>query len=65
MVLENIGTLNGIGSEGFAQNTFLPPFPCNPSATFVPAPLVSVDGSVVLPYGMFVPQKGPLGYKGL
>jgi hypothetical protein len=69
LLLENIGTLNGFGSEGFAQNTFAPPQPCNPGANFVPAPLLSLDGSVVLSYDMRVPQKGAqsvtLGYKGL
>jgi hypothetical protein len=71
LLLQNLGTLDPtqIGSEGFAQDTFLPPPACNPGANFVPAPLVGIDGSVVLIYDMHVPQKKSLsvtlGYKGL
>src|SRR5215469_3356889 len=69
LLLQNIGTLNGIGSEGFAQNTFFPPNPCNPGAHFAPTTLLSTDGSLVLLYDMVVPRGGAqsvtLTYKGL
>jgi hypothetical protein len=67
LLLQNLGTLQGIGSEAFGQNTFDPPDPCNPE--FAPAPVVNVDGSVVLLYGMGIPKNSSksvtMTYKGL
>jgi hypothetical protein len=69
LLLQNIGTLRGIGTEGFGQNTFEPPDPCNPGATFPPSTLLSTDGSLVLLYDMHVPKQGSqsvmMNYKGL
>jgi hypothetical protein len=68
LLLQNLGTmLQGVGSEAFGQNTFFPPDPCNPE--FAPAPLVNIDGSVVLLYGLVIPKNGSksvtMTYKGL
>lgn len=69
LLLQNIGTLHGIGTEGFGQNTFLPPNPCNPGLHFPPSTVLSTDGSLVLLYDMVVSKNGSqtviMNYKGL
>ena len=69
LLLENIGTLVGFGSEGFAQTTFLPPDPCNPGANFAASTVLNTDASYVLLYDIVLPSKGSksvtLAYKGL
>jgi len=69
LLLQNLGTLQGIGSEAFGQNTFLPPNPCNPGLNFVTAPLLDTDGSLVLLYDITVPKNSSksvtMTYKGL
>jgi len=69
LLLENTGTLNGFGSEGFIQNSFVPPNPCNPGLNIAPSTVLSTDGSVVLLYDIRLTSRGSksvtLTYKGL
>jgi len=68
LVLQNVGTPNVLTWNGFAQNTSLPPNSCVPWANYTGAPLVGVNGSVVMGYAISIPANGSrtvtMTYKG-
>jgi hypothetical protein len=53
LVLENVGNLR-FSHQGAVQNRNSGPFPCQPFSGGAPAPLVNLDGSLLMVYQPFV-----------
>jgi hypothetical protein len=69
LLLQNVGTSPFPAYNGFAQNTYLGPNPCNFAANWTGGVAINIDGSLVMVYVGSVPAHASktfnMSYKGL